>query len=522
MKKNQILNLAILVLAIGVFLMFSLKYIHFTYDDSFIIYRYAENLANGHGFSWNYDGIPEFGFTSYLHTILIAAGIKLGFDPMSFSNIVTVFSGTITIIVVGLIVRELTEKKFEYYFLSSLVLGFLPAFGLHAISGMETILFVAFFALSAYSYLVFLRTNKIKHLSILITLIIFTAFIRYEGALLSIGIIIHQIYNSWILKNPTDFKKIAIFCIPIMFVIGILLVNNSYQDQYLPNPFHMKSTIELSDLVRNSYSISFVLVLMIAHIFLIALNFKEIIKNPKSSYFLIQILVVLIPFLFISQWGNFQHRYYMQIIPLIISLSIFSFYLIKPKIILGQKHPKFIIIIIIVVLVSYNLSTNWEIRSWADDFSDGLEKSHIKIGKILGNYDHLKHNTIATVVDAGAVPYYSGWQVYDYTFNDRYTTKHGFTSEYFYQQNPVIITLNSHVAYPHDDLVHLEDDIIKYWQTKQGIGEKAWMSHPEFDNFKLIASYPQILIFVEKEFANQNPQLMQELIDNSSHPLTIP
>jgi len=30
------------------------------------------------------------------------------------------------------------------------------------------------------------------------------------------------------------------------------------------------------------------------------------------------------------------------------------------------------------------------------------------------------------------------------------------------------------------------------------------------------------LIFVEKEFANQNPQLMQELIDNSSHPLTIP
>jgi len=84
MKKNQILNLVILVLAIGVFLMFSLKYIHFTYDDSFIIYRYAENLANGHGFSWNYDGIPEFGFTSYLHTILIAAGIKLGFDPMSF------------------------------------------------------------------------------------------------------------------------------------------------------------------------------------------------------------------------------------------------------------------------------------------------------------------------------------------------------------------------------------------------------------------------------------------------------
>ncbi len=110
MTRNQILNLAILVSGIGVFLMFSLKYMNFTYDDSFIIYRYAENLANGHGFSWNYDGIPEFGFTSYLHTILIASGIKLGFDPLPFSKILTTFFGVITIIVVGFFVRELTER----------------------------------------------------------------------------------------------------------------------------------------------------------------------------------------------------------------------------------------------------------------------------------------------------------------------------------------------------------------------------------------------------------------------------
>jgi len=131
MNKNQILNLAILVLAIGVFLVFSLKYMNFTYDDSFIIYRYSDNLANGYGFSWNYDGKPEFGFTSYLHTILVAGGIQLGFDPVTFSKLTTIFSGIITIIVVGLIVREFTERKFEYYFLSSLVLGFLQIILLH-------------------------------------------------------------------------------------------------------------------------------------------------------------------------------------------------------------------------------------------------------------------------------------------------------------------------------------------------------------------------------------------------------
>jgi arabinofuranosyltransferase len=502
--------------------MFSLKYLNFTYDDSFIIYRYAENLANGYGFSWNYNGVPEFGFTSYFHTILVAGGINLGFDPLVFSKTLTIFCGIIVLIVVGFTVREFTERKFEYYFLPSLALGFLPHFGLHAVSGMETIMFVMFFVLTTYSYLVFLRTNKTKHLGILIILIILTTFTRYEGALLSFGIIIHQFYNRLVLKNSINYTKIGIFCIPIIFLIGILIVNDSYQDQILPNPFFMKSTTELSDLVRNSYFISFVLVLMIAHILLIVLNFKEIIKNPKSSYFLIQIMVMLLPFLLVSQWGNFQYRYYFHVIPLIISLSIFSFYLIKPKIIHAQKHPKFIIFIILVVLISYNLSTNWEVRTFAENWVDTLDNTQIKIGKVLGEYDHLKHNTIATVIDAGAVPYYSGWQVYDYTFNDRYTTKHGFTSEYFYQQNPVIITLNHHSGYPQDDLIHLEDNIIKYYQNKQGNDEKAWISHPEFDNFKLIASYPKILVFVEKEFATQNPDLIQDLIDNSSNPLSIP
>jgi len=521
MNKKQILNLSILVLAISIFLMFSIKNIDFTYDDSFITYRYSDNLANGHGFSWNYDGKPEFGFTSYLQTILVAGGIKLGFDAVTFSKIITIFSGTIAIIIVGLIVREFTERKFEYYFLSSLVLGCLPGFGLHAISGMETTLYIMFFTLSAYSYLVFLRTNKRKHLVIVLTLIIITAFTRYEGAFLSIGIMVHQIFNSWILKNSINFKKIGIFCIPIIFMIGILVWNHFYFDEFLPNPFTLKTTTGFSDIVRNVYAISFVLVFMIGHILLILLNFKEIIKNPKSSYFMIQIIISLSPFLFISQWGNFEHRYTFQIIPLIISLSIFSFYLMKPKIILAQKHPKFIISIIIILLVTYNIPTNWDVTDFADGFSNGLEQSHIKIGKILGNYDHLKHNTIATVVDAGAVPFYSEWRVYDYTLNDSHYVKHGIDADYFYQQKPALITLNYQTyqqGIPQDDLVYFEERIIKSLKTS---GE-FWALHPEFENYKILTVYPSILIFVEKEFANQNPQLMQELIDNSSPSQSIP
>jgi hypothetical protein len=147
-----------------------------------------------------------------------------------------------------------------------------------------------------------------------------------------------------------------------------------------------------------------------------------------------------------------------------------------------------------------------------------LEKSHITIRNFLGNYDHLKHNTIATVVDSGTVPFYCDWNVYDFTLNDSYYTKHGFSADYFYKQKPIMLTLNFPNTYTSDDLIYFKDKIIESLKIR---GE-PWVLHPEFENFKILTVYPNILIFVEKEFASQNPQLMQELIDNSSHTLITP
>ena len=517
MKNSRLINLAIWSLSIIVFLYFSMKFMFFIYDDSFIIYRYAENLAMGYGFSWNYDGIAEAGFTSYLHTLVIGGAIKLGLDPILFSKILTIISGVVTITIVGFILREFTEKKFDYYFLPSLALAFIPAFGIHSVSGMETIFYVMFFVLSTYTYTVFLRTNNSKHLAITISFLLITSFTRYEAGLLCVGIILHQIYLKKFLKYETSLKTIGFFFIPIFFIGSILLWNNFYLEQLFPNPFYQKSTSEISDLFRNLDSMASAIVLVIVHVFLIAVSFKEIIRNKQSSYILIQIFVILVPFLFISQWGNFLFRYYIPIFPLILALSFFSFYFLKPKIIQGQKHPKFIILLAIAVVIFSTVPSNWEVSDFAISFSNSMESTHIKIGKILGNYSELKHNTIATVVDAGAVPYYSQWRVYDFTFNDRHYSKYGFSADYFYQQNPVILTLNFANSYASDDLSSLEDNVINYLKTR---GE-PWALHPKFDNFKIVAAYPQILIFMDKEFASKNPELVQELLDNSTHPLNI-
>lgn len=52
----------------------------FTIDDSYISYRYARNLARGLGLVYN-EGERIEGYTNFLWTVILAAGIRVGIDP---------------------------------------------------------------------------------------------------------------------------------------------------------------------------------------------------------------------------------------------------------------------------------------------------------------------------------------------------------------------------------------------------------------------------------------------------------
>src|SRR4029434_7187421 len=54
-------------------------------DDAFITFRYAANLVAGHGLVFN-PGERVEGYSNFLWTILIAAGLRLGIDPVGASK----------------------------------------------------------------------------------------------------------------------------------------------------------------------------------------------------------------------------------------------------------------------------------------------------------------------------------------------------------------------------------------------------------------------------------------------------
>jgi len=61
-------------------------------DDAFISFRYARNLAEGHGLVWNVGEAVE-GYTNFLWVLLMAAGMRAGIEPEMLSVALGVASG---------------------------------------------------------------------------------------------------------------------------------------------------------------------------------------------------------------------------------------------------------------------------------------------------------------------------------------------------------------------------------------------------------------------------------------------
>ncbi len=81
--------LTLLAISLAIYAFHSSSLIDYTYDDAFISFRYAENLANGHGLVYNIGERVE-GYTNFLWTVIIAGAIKLGADPLVVAKILGV------------------------------------------------------------------------------------------------------------------------------------------------------------------------------------------------------------------------------------------------------------------------------------------------------------------------------------------------------------------------------------------------------------------------------------------------
>lgn len=124
---------------------FFIGYYHWDFDDSYIVYRYVDNIVSGSGWSFN-DGEVHNASTSVLHTVLVALVASITRDTPMAAHVIGAFSlfGT------GLFLSLIFIDRFGIV-LSSVVGGVaIYVLATSSTWGLETKLFV--FLVTAFVY----------------------------------------------------------------------------------------------------------------------------------------------------------------------------------------------------------------------------------------------------------------------------------------------------------------------------------------------------------------------------------
>jgi Tetratricopeptide repeat len=222
MKLRLLLGLVV-VLALAQLAFFS----RFAVDDAYISFRYARNLAQGHGLVFNVGERVE-GFTNFSFTVLTAPAFWLGVDPLlwarglSLAALMGVF--IVTWRIAGLYLRDPVTRA-----LPLLLLALSPGLFYWSMAGLETVVFA--FALLWVLYLELAGASgpvyPLAHLFLVTT--------RPEGFLASGLIGLHRLWRDRRLEP----RLWAPYAAGVLLYLGGKWM---YYGQLVPNTFIAKVT----------------------------------------------------------------------------------------------------------------------------------------------------------------------------------------------------------------------------------------------------------------------------------------
>ncbi len=232
-------------------------YVQFFCDDSFISYRYAENLASGKGLVFN-EGERVEGYTNFLWVILLALGLKLGWMPAGFS----LFLGALSLLgILGttfLLARiVLPVDHRQAAILPIALLAFQGPLALWCTSGMESGLFTWMVLLSLLQY----ENSRASRIRSCATggLYALATMVRPDGAVFGAAAGLHFLLEGLVPKAATMPRRqlmvrggLVLGGFAALFV-PFMLWRRSYYGDWLPNTFYVKASSAIQSELGSRY-----------------------------------------------------------------------------------------------------------------------------------------------------------------------------------------------------------------------------------------------------------------------------
>jgi len=332
-RSSQTVNSAILIAFCAISLTIAFPFFGWTTDDSFITFRFAENLASGNGIVFN-AGDPVEGYSNPLWMFLLAIVSKLGINIIIASKTIGFLCWIFTIWTADRILMQTTRKP-VFRFSLAILLATQPALALYAVSGMETLLYTSILIL--YTKLAYEYFQNTRSSAGPLAVALLAALTRPDGILYSVLfvslLILRRLYylkkrnniNSGFPGEPQkdDFRNVV-----ILFTVLLLIVAARYQyfGDLLPNTYYAKPHSSFSQ--NNSPWYGYVLAsgqLIIPQILLLALYpFLLIAKRISLNSLVVALSIFPIIAFALYAGGDWMplFRFILPAVPIIFVLSI--------------------------------------------------------------------------------------------------------------------------------------------------------------------------------------------------------
>jgi hypothetical protein len=396
-----------LILLAGAILTAHALYFDYVAEDAFISFRYAENLAQGHGLVWNLGERVE-GYTNFLWVILLAAVARAGLDVVVAARLGGLALAIATIFLVERLSRRGRRRHFADS-LPGLLLGLNGAFALWAGAGMETSLFTLLVTAGALAYL---REDESGDRAGFAPVVLgLAALTRPEGYLFFAVALLHRVFTA-----RARWTSHLIWALPFAaLVVPHVLWRVYFYGDWLPNTFYAKTGANWRDLGRGFQYVQEYVWRYGAFIY--ALPLMLLLKprvERRETYLLVTLSCYLAYVIAVGGDALVHHRFIVPVLPVFLVLAVWggrhlldvvdSHYSARAA--KRPLRPRIVAAAFVALcLVSTVLPSVW------GEPNKVLVDELVDLGRYLR--DNVEGEVVIAVNAAGAVPYYTQWPAID-------------------------------------------------------------------------------------------------------------
>ncbi len=218
-----------LLIAVLLLLSAAVSYFNYAADDAFISFRYARNLADGKGLTWN-EGERLEAYSNFLWVLILAAACKIGLPIVLTAKILGILSGVGVLILAYRLAQEVAGSHAPLWF-APVVLAFNRDLIFWMPTGMETVFYSFLLLAASYRYLCEIADRSAFPWSGVLFLLV--ALCRPEGIVFFVATVLFDA-AYW---RRMRWRAFFLFFVPlVIYHVWRML----YFGDFLPNPYYAK------------------------------------------------------------------------------------------------------------------------------------------------------------------------------------------------------------------------------------------------------------------------------------------